>query len=155
MDEAKNTKHTFNSQTPVDADAVLATLRAAGFPLASSSELTEGESDNSKLVCVAEVRNNMIHAIVASPSGIVYRFEPTVFEPSFWSFAGRHYYFVTGNIADRRRVAELAGIEFKDIKGKTLARGKSESLSEMTLDGMLSHIASLKEPQQESLLGVD
>ena len=153
MNPEMDTQTTFRSQVPVDAIAVMSALKAAGFPLSSSTESNEGESDNSKLVCVAEIKGDLIHAIVASPSGIVYRFEPSVLEPAFWSFAGRNYYFVTGNIADRRRAAELAGIDVKLIKGKTLARGQGEALSGMTLDQMMAQINSMREPTQESLLG--
>lgn len=146
-----STSHTFCSQASVDASSIMAALRAAGYPLSSSTDAAEGESDASKLVCIADVRESMMHAIVATPSGIVQRFEPSQFEPQFWSFACRHYYLVTGNIADRRRAAELAGVEIKDVKGRTLLRGKSEDLSGMTLDGMLANIGLIQEPIQTSL----
>jgi hypothetical protein len=61
----------------------MAALRRAGLPLADTMA-SDGESPQSQLVCVAAVREAGIHALVATPSGLVYRFEPAVFELSFW-----------------------------------------------------------------------
>lgn len=120
-------------------------LRSAGFPL-SSNDSENGDSENSKLVCLAEVQDKNIIAIVATPSGLVYKF--TEFDIEFWSFAARNYYFVTGNMSDREHVAKLTNLDTKEIKGKTLMRGKSSCLSQMSLDIMINQL----KPRQESLI---
>lgn len=132
---------------------LIASFRAAGLPLAdASAEQDEDESDNSKIVCLAEVNQSSVSAIVACPSGLIYRFEPTEFEPAFWSFAARNYYLVTGNMTDRNHVAILAGVQIKMAKGRTLARGKSDRLSGLTLDEMVASIRALRQPEQSSLI---
>jgi DNA polymerase III epsilon subunit-like protein len=131
---------TWNSQIPVNDPAqMIQALRAAGLPLANN-ESAEGDSEQSHLVCIAEVRPDGIHAVVAFPSGLVFRFQPSTFEFEFWNFAARYYYFVTGNMADRRHVASLTGVDIKEITGRTLRRGKEEALSGMKLDEILAHL---------------
>lgn len=129
---------------------LMASLRAAGLPLAYSLDADEEDSASSKIVCIAEVSENNIKAIVATPSGLVYKFDCEVFEQSFWEFAAKHYYVVTGNVADRNRFGELSGILATGIKGLLANRKKSTELSGFTLDQILSLIgASTKIPTGE------
>lgn len=131
---------TWSAQLPVpNAADILSALRAAGLPLAVSapSDGDSDDSDASAMVCLAEVADARIWAIVACPNGLVFRFEPPVYEPAFWSFAAQYYYWVTGNMADRQKVSELAGIPVKSMKGRCLSRAKSPALSRTTLDALL------------------
>jgi hypothetical protein len=127
---------TWNTRLLVtDQVGIMAALRAAGLPLAST-EAIEGESPRSELVCVAEVREREVHALVATPSGLVCRFQPAVFELAFWAFAARHYYWVTFSMADRAHVSRLTGVSLKAMKGRTFSRD-SAGLSKVSLDALL------------------
>lgn len=131
---------TWDARVPVaNQTEIMAALRAAGLPLANTAETAEDESGQSQLVCVAEVREDIIFALIATPSGLVYRFEPTHFELSFWSFAARNYYWVTSCMADREQASKLTDVPLKIMKGKTLSRGKSE-LSKVALDTLLGDL---------------
>lgn len=142
---------TWDSQVPVvDPVQTIQALRAAGLPLANNDS-EEGDSEQRHLVCIAEVRQDVIHAVVAFPSGLIYRFQPSIFELQFWNFAARYYYFVTGNMADRRHVASLTGVEVKEIAGRTLHRGKEETLSGMGLDEILAQLGVKTESGQGGL----
>lgn len=132
--------------------AIMASLRAAGLPLANTADTAEDESGQSQLVCVAEVREDMIHALVATPSGLIYRFEPTIFELSFWSFAARNYYWVTFCMADREKASKLTGVPLKMIKGKTLSRSKS-GLSGMALDALLGDLGFVSQERSDLFNG--
>lgn len=138
---------TWNTRLPVSNQAeIMAALRAAGLPLANSAA-SEGESLRSELVCVAEVREGAVHALVATPSGLVYRFQPAVFELKFWAFAARHYYWVTFSLADREHVSTLTGVPVKTMKGRTFSRTNS-GLSNVPLNELL---AGLNEGNTRSL----
>lgn len=148
-------RHTWNNQVLVpEPIKLLAGLRAARLPLATSLDATadgESESEQSKLVCIADVRQNLIHAIVVTPSGWVFRFEPTEFEPAFWLFAARNYFWVTGSLADRRHVAQLSGVPFEGISGRALQRNKTVELSALTLDALLAELGCAPAPRQGAL----
>ncbi|MBV7538459.1 hypothetical protein KW842_22030 [Duganella sp. sic0402] len=142
---------TWHSRVLVDNPAALmVALRAAGLPLANNIDIIEEESSQSSLVCVAEIDEDRILAIVACPSGQVYRFEPTVFEQSFWSFAARNYYWVTGSMLDREQVSKLTDVPVKSIKGRTLTRGKSLR-SKLSLDSMLAELGYSASKEQNGL----
>jgi len=136
---SENEYVTWKTRLPVaDQVEMIAALRAAGLPLANT-ETSEGERPQSELVCVAAVREGSIHALVATPSGLVYRFEPAVFELSFWAFAARHYYWVTFSLADREHVSALTGVPVKTMKGRTFSRSKL-GLSNVPLNALLAEL---------------
>lgn len=115
---------------------------AAGLPLAASK--TEGaeagnEAGSTKITAVISFLEGLAEAYVASPSGIVYRFSPSVFEPEWWSFALRNYYCVTGNFADREALAASAGITAWG-DGKTLIRKKSDQPSGLSLVALMREL---------------
>ncbi|MFK4705602.1 hypothetical protein ABIC83_002441 [Roseateles asaccharophilus] len=117
---------------------LLARLRSAGLPLAEpSGEGEEGDSDNSKLCAVVSVIDGVLAAVVASPSGLVFRFEPDHVDPQWWAFAAKNYYIVTGNAQDRKLLADLGGADIKAIKGRTVSRKKDSEPSRMSLDQLL------------------
>lgn len=153
MDACKvSSQIAWNAQVPLQCPTLLVSaLRSAGLPLANAAESSETDSDASAIVCIASVGPVGIHAVVATPSGLVWRFEPEGFEPRFWAFAARYYYWVTGNLADRRLVAELAGTPLKDIKGRALLRGKVEAPSGATIDDLLRKLGCLPEGTQAML----
>ncbi|QEL56035.1 hypothetical protein [Chromobacterium paludis] len=135
-----------------EPDRLLARMRAAGLPLQEGTAgEAEGESDNSKITALVAVGDDRLSAIVATPSGLVYRLEPERIEPDWWSFAARYYYIVTGNLADRQMLAELAGIQASAVKGKTISRKKSAELSGLTLDQLLDQACPESEPRQDAL----
>lgn len=120
---------------------IMAALRAAGLPLASGQEEDEaGASAGSEIVCIAAVTDDNIHALVATPSGLVYRFEPDDLDAAFWKFSGSNYYWVTGNMADRQKAADLAGIDIKQIKGRCLNNKKITEISGLGLDEVLEQL---------------
>lgn len=130
---------TWKSQVAIsNPKDLLARLRSAGLPLAEpSGEGEEGDSDNSKLCLVASVVDGAVAAVVASPSGLVFRFEPDLVDPQWWAFATKNYYVVTGNAQDRKLLADIGGVDLKVIKGKTVSRKKDAEPSRMTLDQLL------------------
>lgn len=134
---------TWESQINIeDPAAVLATLRQAGLPLAESgADLVEEESTNSRIVAIMAPAGDTIHAIVATPSGFVYRFEPPEIDIEFWSFALRHYYVVTGNMADRLLLAKQADVDIKGVTGRAMDRKKTDAPSGLLLDEMLAILA--------------
>ena len=148
----QSARGTWSAQvTIVEPSFLVGALRSAGLPLASAGESSETDSDASAIVCIASVGPAGIHAVVGTPSGLVWRFEPETFESSFWAFAARYYYWVTGNLADRHLVAELTGIPLKDIKGRALLRGKVEAPSGATIDDLLRKLGCLPEGIQAML----
>lgn len=128
----------------------MAALRAAGLPLANTADTSEDESSQSQIVCIAVVKEDVIHALVATPSGLVYRFEPKIFELSFWSFAARYYYWVTFSLADREQVSQLTGVSAKAMKGKAMVRGKSER-NIGSLDALLNELTGTSLAAQSGL----
>ncbi len=112
-------------------------MRASGLPLASSGGEEAGDGDVSKITALVALNDGRVEAFVAAPSGLVFRFAPEVVEPHWWSFALRNYYIVTGNLADRLALAEVAEVDAILIKGKCISRLKGSSLSGMTLDQLL------------------
>lgn len=62
-----------------------------------------------------------------------------MFEAQFWAFAVSNYYLVTGNLVDRRLLAERAGVDvaLTKVNGRPLARTKDDRPSGMALDDML------------------
>lgn len=132
---------------PTDAEELLARMRAAGLPLASDETEDSDESSKSCITACISILNGKVHALVASPSGIIYEFAPEQFEALWWSFALRHYYIVTGNMSDRQALAEMAVVELAVVKGKVLSRLKSNSPSGMTLPQLLENAC----PQQTAL----
>lgn len=144
-------KATWDSRVPLsNPTEIISALRSAGLPLANTNEPSEDESSQSQLVCIAEVQENAIRAVIATPSGLVYRFEPMAFEQSFWAFAARHYYWVTGSMKDREKVSALTEVALKSIKGRTLSRTKSEQ-SNMALDEILAELGYFPEKTQTDL----
>lgn len=132
-------RRTWESRVEVhDPELIMAALRAAGLPLAYASEQEGEESDASRIVCVAAYLHGQIQALVATPSGLVYRFEPDVIVDDFWRFALNHYYVVTGNIADRLAFAQHIEVPEKAVKGRALIRKKSEDPSGLSLDDLLN-----------------
>ena len=127
---ATTPRPTWESRVEVSpSDNIFAALSAAGLPAGADGEI----------VCVLSVCQ-LPAALVACPNGLVYRFEPAVFEEDFWRFAVSNYYLVTGSPADRQKIAEMAKVDIGDIKGKSLRRAKGEGVSEMTLDTLLEQL---------------
>lgn len=118
-----------------DSERLVLALKAFGLPVGA------GAGENSEIVCVVEV-GEAVRALVACPGGQVYRFDPPAFEHAFWVFAARHYYLVTGNLADRQLLAKMVGLDPRELKGKTLERGKDGSASGKTLDDLLATLAA-------------
>lgn len=144
-------KETWDSRIPVaNPTEIISVLRAAGLPLANTNEPGEDESNQSQLVCIAEVHEDSIRALVATPSGLAYRFEPMAFEQSFWAFAARHYYWVTGSMKDREKVSALTEVALKSIRGRTLSRTKSEQRN-MALDEILAELGYFPAKTQTDL----
>lgn len=130
------------------AHALVARMRASDLPLASPSHDEAGESDSSKITALISFVNGQADAYVATPSGLLYRFAPPEFEAHWWSVALRYYHVVTGNMADRLRLAELAGVDPAQIKGKCLSRLKCTALSGLSLEQILDQAC----PTQQSSL---
>lgn len=129
-----------------DSERLVLALKAFGLPVDA------GAGENSEIVCVVEV-GEAVRALVVCPGGQVYRFDPPAFEHAFWVFAARHYYLVTGNLADRQLLAKMVGLDPRELKGKTLERGKEGCVSGKTLDKLIATLtASMRvEDQQRSL----
>lgn len=122
---------------------LIQSLRSFGLPL----------DESGTIVCLIELVEDNIHGLVATPSGLAYRFEPAEFEQDFWAFAASHYYIVTGNMADRKAFAETVNVDASTIKGKCLSKNKTEPPSKMTIDDNLAVIskANFIEPEQACL----
>ncbi len=122
-----------------NAAEVVAALNKAGLPIGTGAA-------KDQIVCVLEV-SDCPKALIASPNGLVYRIEPTVFEPAFWSFAVANYYLITGNLTDRALIAER--VAFNPATGKidgiALNRSRSDSPSGMNLDAMLTALGLNRE----------
>ncbi|HEY6436964.1 MAG TPA: hypothetical protein VIY47_10250 [Ignavibacteriaceae bacterium] len=114
---------------------VIQILLNAGLPVSTGQE-----GETSEIVCVAEVQNNNIHAIVTAHNGHMYHFEPSEFELHFWKFAAENYYWVTQTMQDRQKVADLTGVSIKDVKGKTIQRSKEEGISGTSLLTVLKNL---------------
>ncbi|GGC25524.1 hypothetical protein [Pseudoduganella buxea] len=152
IEQAASGGHTWRTQVPVsNPGAIMAALRAAGLPLANASDIAEDESSQSQIVCVADVRDDTIHALVTTPTGLVYRFEPSDFEREFREFAARNYYWVTYAMADRERLSRMTEVPTKIIKGRALARGKAERVG-CSLDALLHLVAAGARPSQSELV---
>lgn len=120
-------------------EKLMSALRQAGLPLAHADAEDQGDvTDNGRIVCIASVTENMVDALIAIPSGLVYLLEDDTWDMEFWKFAAENYYLVTGNLADRLYLAERAGADPKSVKGKAIMRAKSESLSTLSLDNILA-----------------
>lgn len=118
---------------------LIAALRVAGLPLSEScqdTEKTAGMLAGESVVCIADVRQRQIHGLVISSSGHVYSFEPDKLDVEFWAFAAEHYYIVTGNRADRQKIADLVDVDVKRIKGRTM-RKRGKGLSHASIESML------------------
>ncbi|MDD2741259.1 MAG: NAD-dependent DNA ligase LigA [Rhodocyclaceae bacterium] len=139
-EQAATPRPTWDTRTEQTFPAeLIASMRAAGLPVG-------GEGDDAgEIVCILSV-GDLPSALVACPNGAVYRFEPPVFEEGFWRFAVANYYLVTGNMADRKKIAEMTGVPTPEIKGKTLSRAKEEAGSGLSLDGLLDRLGIKKEP---------
>lgn len=130
-------------------------LKSAGLPLSMASGgadgLTESESSAGAIVALVSVVGGRLAALVATPSGLMYRFEPEAIEPTWWDFAARNYYVVTGNMADRQQLALRAGVEPKAIKGRTWFRSKDAEPSGLGLDELIDLVAPAREQVQAAL----
>lgn len=154
MSSVKVGRSTWESQVEFkDAAGLMRVLRLAGFPLANDFEQGDaGESEASKIVCIAAFSKGLICAVVACPSGLVYQFEPDFFEDCFWQFAARHYYVVTGNRADRTLMSTLTGVDVGLIKGRTLVRSKTIEPSGLTLSDMFREIGYVSNADRQQVL---
>lgn len=129
---------TWETRTPIsEPEHISTTLRGAGILASSNSNETGEGTSSSEILCIAGVGEKNIHALVACPSGLLYRFEPKFFEHDFWSFAARHYYWITNCLADRAHVAHLTGVPLNQIRGKTLLTGR-QKIPYTSLDSILS-----------------
>ncbi len=130
-------------------------LKSAGLPLSMASEgadgVNEGESAGGAIVALVSVVGSRLAALVATPSGITYRFEPEAIEPTWWDFAARNYYVVTGNMADRQMLALRAGVDPKVIKGRTWYRKKDAEPSGLGLDELIDLVAPTIDQVQADL----
>lgn len=131
---AETPRPTWDSRTMHDdPQGLWRAFQAAGLPVG------DDDASNASIVCVLEVADTP-SALVLTPNGQAFVFQPTVFEESFWSFAARHYYVVTGNGRDRQVFAERLGISVKEISGKALQRQRSEEISGKTLETLIREI---------------
>lgn len=131
-------------------------LRSAELPLSGGDADTAdsnaaAESTSAAIVALVAVSATKISALVATPSGLLYRFEPKAIERSWWDFAARNYYVVTGNMADRQQLALHAGVEPKAIKGKTWFRKKDADLTGLSLDEIIDLVAPARDQVQAEL----
>lgn len=112
-----------------DREGLARALRASGQPLGASDDF----------LCLLALDGPLPRAVVVTPSGLAYRMEPAELDPVIWSFAARNYFVVTGNLADRQRLAELANLpDVKEIGGSALSRKKGSSVSGISLDQLLA-----------------
>lgn len=133
---------TWDARTlPANAADLMKRLRASGLPLSDQTADIEEESDNSKITALISIVDTTVDAYVATPSGILYRFSPGEFDAEWWAFALRNYYCVTGSMADRLKLAEMASVDLSKIKGKVVIRTKSADTSGLTLDQLLDQVA--------------
>lgn len=147
---------TWDCRTPIMGEASLFDrLKSAGLPLSMAGEgadgLVEGESAAGAIVALVSVAGGRLAALVATPSGLMYRFEPEAIEPTWWDFAARNYYVVSGNMADRQQLALRAGVEPKAIKGRTWFRSKDAEPSGLGLDELIDLVAPAREQVQTAL----
>lgn len=131
-------------------------LRSAGLPLSgggadAADSDAEAESSNAVIVALVAVSATKISALVATPSGLLYRFEPKAIEREWWGFAVSNYYVVTGNMADRQQLAMHAGVEPKAIKGRTWFRKKEADLTGLSLDEIIALVAPARDQLQAEL----
>lgn len=133
-EQASTPRPTWDSRIEVKNPAeIIKALAGAGLPVG------EADSADGKIVCVLSV-GDLPAAVVACPNGLVYRFEPPVFELGFWQFAASNYYLLTANTDDRRHFAEMTGVPMDEIKGKTLSRAKGAGVSKTGLDDLLKQL---------------
>lgn len=155
-DPGKPIARTWDCRVQIMGEASLfERLKSAGLPLSMASEgadgLAEGESASGAIVALVSVAGGRLAALVATPSGLMYRFEPEAIEPTWWDFAARNYYVVTGNMADRQQLALRAGVEPKAIKGRTWFRSKDAEPSSMGLDELIDLVAPARDQVQADL----
>lgn len=147
-----------------DPLGLIQALKRAGFPLQGEStkegetELEEDESKASQIVCVLALSQDdgAFQAIIATPSGAVFKIAPEVFDLDFWAFAARYYYIVTGNLADRAQLSERTNVPLKEIRGRAAVRARAQAPSGWTLGQLLQHIGVVEAedgPEQKSLFG--
>lgn len=144
-------------QHPIgDRQELLLRLRDSGLPLGGSPEeiLAGASAGPTEIVCIAEVRaaERTIHALVVSPSGIMFHFAPPPghVDPKFWRFAAEYYYWLTGNLADRRVASELIeGHPFIKSGMAVLSRGKGDAPSGASIGDLLNKVA----PKRQLLQG--
>lgn len=156
MDSDKPVARTWDCRAPIMGEASLfERLKSAGLPLSMAGEgadgLAEGESAAGAIVALVSVAGGRLAALVATPSGLMYRFEPEAIEPTWWDFAARNYYVVTGNMADRQQLALRAGVEPKAIKGRTWFRSKDAEPSGLGLDELIDLVAPARDQVQADL----
>ena len=133
-EHAATPRPTWDTRIEVEQpEEIVAAFRSAGLPVGGGAVASD------QIVCVAAV-GEIPAVVVVCPNGLVYRFEPQVFEQEFWRFAVGNYYMVTGNLADRQKVAALAGVPADEVKGKALLRAKSEGPSGLALDVLLEQL---------------
>lgn len=155
-DPGKPIARTWDCRAPIMGEVSLfERLKSAGLPLSMAGEgadgLAEGESAAGAIVALVSVAGGRLAALVATPSGLMYRFEPEAIEPTWWDFAARNYYVVTGNMADRQQLALRAGVEPKAIKGRTWFRSKDAEPSGLGLDELIDLVAPARDQVQADL----
>lgn len=141
--EVSNHYVTWQTQKVLSAEEkvrIFERMFSAGLPLEgvmTEDEENEEEGKKAYITALMSINDGLPSAIVATPSRLVYRFEPPVLDKQWWSLALRYYYVVTANMADRAALAELCGVNVKSIKGKALSRKKSTEQSGLKLDELL------------------
>ena len=150
--------YTWEAQSPVKRAASLwARLKSSGLPLGApaSGDANEGDGDADagagSIIALVAVTESKAAALVATPSGLVYRFEPEQIDPAWWAFAATNYYVVTGNQVDRQQLAQLAGVESKAIKGRAWNRKKMTDPTNLSLDELIELVAPDKTGEQGEL----
>lgn len=133
-----------------DRAGLFARLVKAGLPL---SELA-GVARSCEIVALVVVRRGeggapVPSALVATPSGHVFRFEPAVVEVPWWRFAAGNYFVVTAGAADRVALAQLAGVDLDSIKGKVWGGRKAVGVPD--LDAFIAQVAPPELDGQASL----
>lgn len=120
-------------------------LRAAGLPLIEGE--VEDDSDGGgadgkgQITAIIAFNDGKINALIATPSGIIYRIDPSIFHAPWWAFALRNYYIVTGNMHDRKVLCELTETDTKLVKGKVVNRKKVDEPSGKTLAELMAEVA--------------
>lgn len=125
---------------PENKDEILARILKSTQVAQDDDESAEVEAETGEYAVInntglkeittyLSLNGDNLSAYVVCPSGIMYQFSVNVmstdFDVDWWGFAMRNYRVIVTTSAVKKKMADMVGVEAKNIKGKILKKGKA------------------------------